>query len=248
MNAETTPIGPYSPERTAVYDQNSQLDKGNREVHKSMVEDVLSFLSRRPSSFLDLGCGTGYFSEVFYQAFPEASGTLLDGSGEMLEEARARFGGRPLKADYQKALFQDWPAEPDTRQYDVIFSALAIHHLEDEQKWRLFGRIFDKLTPGGVFILYDIFRLENPRSQALLEYLACKDMQKRFMAELDICVEVEELSVERIIANDRRMRQAEGDKEACLEEILNRLTATGFGNVTTFLQEARFAGIVCFKD
>jgi SAM-dependent methyltransferase len=248
MNAALTPFAPYGPEHAMVYDQISLLNKGNREGHRSMLEYVLSFLSFHPSSFLDLGCGTGYFSEIFFKAFPEVSGTLLDSSREMLEKASVRFKGLPVKVKYHQVLLQEWPVESDFQQYDIVFSALTIHHLVDEQKWRLFKKIFDQLARGGVFILYDIFRLEDERGQALLEYLACKDMQKRFMAELDMCTEMEELSIDRIIANDRTLRQAEGDQEAYLDKILSQLTTTGFRSVTTFLQEARFASIICFKD
>jgi tRNA (cmo5U34)-methyltransferase len=44
-------------------------------------------------------------------------------------------------------LSQEFP----TGRYDAVVSALAIHHLEDEAKRRLFGRVHDALRRHGVF-------------------------------------------------------------------------------------------------
>lgn len=41
--------------------------------------------------------------------------------------------------------------------FDVIISALSIHHLENEEKIKLFSHINDKLPEGGLFVNYDQF-------------------------------------------------------------------------------------------
>ena len=45
--------------------------------------------------------------------------------------------------------------------YDTVISALSIHHLEDEDKIKLFSRIYDSLPKGGLFINYDQFCAEH---------------------------------------------------------------------------------------
>lgn len=245
---DTILIPGYGSERASAYDESSVLDKGDREFHRNMLKDVLAFLPSRPTSFLDLGCGTGYFAEIFYEAFPGISGTLLDGSADMISFAKSRYQGRPVKAGYMVERFQDIRFEELPHRYDLVFSSLAVHHLEDAQKWMLFRKIYDNLSPQGVFILYDIFRVQDNRSQDLLEFMACKDMQRRLMQELETDVEIEELSMPHIIANDRRIRGEEHDLEADLPEMLCQLELAGFRSVTVFLQEARFAGIIGFKD
>ena len=71
----------------------------------------------------------------------------------MLRIARERFCGMTnieyLVEDYTKKL-------PD-RDFDLIISALSIHHLEHAEKIELFKRIFEKLPVGGVFVNYDQF-------------------------------------------------------------------------------------------
>jgi tRNA (cmo5U34)-methyltransferase len=61
--------------------------------------------------------------------------TLLDGAPAMLEEAKAALGDR---ASYIVADLTD-PLPPG--DYDAVVSALAIHHLADEDKKQLFARI-----------------------------------------------------------------------------------------------------------
>jgi tRNA (cmo5U34)-methyltransferase len=65
----------------------------------------------------------------------------------MLAEARQRLGER-VGAVY----LQDMAAELPRGPYDAVVSALAIHHLEDADKKVLFGRVYDALRPGGVFV------------------------------------------------------------------------------------------------
>lgn len=45
---------------------------------------------------------------------------------------------------------------PDTI-FDMVISALSIHHLEDKDKKKLFARIYDSLPDGGLFVNYDQF-------------------------------------------------------------------------------------------
>lgn len=96
---------------------------------------------------LDLGAGTGLMTAKVADAFAEARFDLLDGSAEMLAEARARLGS-VIDAVHLQDMAAPLPAGP----YDAVISALAIHHLEDLDKQRLFDQVHRVLAPGGVFV------------------------------------------------------------------------------------------------
>ena len=49
----------------------------------------------------------------------------------------------------------DFSAGPIEKKYDLIISALAIHHLEDDKKANLYQYVYDALNDGGVFINAD---------------------------------------------------------------------------------------------
>ncbi len=102
-----------------------------------------------PLSILDLGAGTGVMSEFVLEARVGSRLTLVDVSGEMLAQARARLEDvQPLP----KFIESDYSKEPLGGPYDAVVSALSIHHLEDADKAALFVSIFASLKPGGVFI------------------------------------------------------------------------------------------------
>ncbi len=104
-----------------------------------------------PARLLDIGAGTGLFSYFIYEQLPQLDFTLLDISDAMLQVARQRFEGLPnfhfIEADFAVA--------PLTGKYDIVISALAIHHLEDAEKVNLYRNVFDVLNPGGIFINAD---------------------------------------------------------------------------------------------
>jgi tRNA (cmo5U34)-methyltransferase len=103
------------------------------------------------SKVLDMGAGTGLFSQYIYLHKNEFQFTLTDISLDMLAVAKQRFAG----LDNFEFDTYDFTEGPITQKYDLIISALAIHHLEDEEKETLYQYAFDALNEGGIFINAD---------------------------------------------------------------------------------------------
>lgn len=246
MSNEGQGINEYGEVRASNYDEESVYDKGNRDLHKTFLYDVLTYHQKAlPSTFLDLGCGTGYFTDVFFELYPTIHGDLIDGSEEMLKQAEPKFKNFNVRLHH--VLFEEINWSKLKLSYDIVFSSLAIHHLRDLDKWRLFQEVYNRLSENGIFILYDIFKPTDLKSFELLEFLACQDVRRRLKADLELDTDIEELNINNIIANDRRIKAAEGDKETCLELQKENLLKVGFNRVTTIFQDARFAGSIAFK-
>jgi tRNA (cmo5U34)-methyltransferase len=111
--------------------------------------DLLPFARGAAPRILDLGAGTGLLAGLLLHRWPRARLTLLDLSGEMLDQARARFRGLEAQAEIRVA---DYLADPLGGPYDAVVSALSIHHLPDAGKRALFRRAFAALRPGGWFV------------------------------------------------------------------------------------------------
>lgn len=111
-----------------------------------------------PKSVLDLGAGTGLLSQFWIQHYPTAEFRLVDIADEMLDVARKRFSGM------ENVICQvlNYTNELPCGKFDVIASALSIHHLEDEDKQKLFVQIYDQLPSGGLFVNYDQFCAGQP--------------------------------------------------------------------------------------
>jgi tRNA (cmo5U34)-methyltransferase len=142
--ASSLAFSAHAPEYTAL---RQRLVPRYQRFYESAV-DALGLTGDGPlGRVLDLGAGTGLLSAWVAEAFGTARFDLLDGSAEMLAEARSR-----LEGVVDGVYVQDMAAPLPEGPYDAVISALAIHHLGDDDKRALFGRVFAILRPGGVFV------------------------------------------------------------------------------------------------
>ena len=89
---------------------------------------------------LEIGCGTGIFTEFFAATGAEVTG--VDISEDLLEVARGR--GLPPNVRLVRAAFEDLPtSEP----FDAAVGSSVLHHLEIRPE---LARIFRLLKPGGL--------------------------------------------------------------------------------------------------
>ena len=173
-------------------------------------------------SILDVGAGTGLLSAYLMERYPEGTYTLVDLSAEMLEKARERFAGNGnvtyITADYTGYSF--------TGKYDIIASALSIHHLSDSDKRALYQKCSSMLNDKGVFLNADQVKGETPHIEELN-----KSVWRRH-------VESSGLSREEIDAGYERV---ELDREAGLDEQLGWMREAGFGDAACLDKYYHFA-------
>lgn len=124
-------------------------------------EVLLEILPDRVERVLDLGTGDGNVLELVLDARPGATGVGLDFQEEMLARARARFAGR---SDVEICRYDmDDSLTEDLGRFDVVVSSFAIHHLEPDRQMALYGEVFDRLVPGGVFANVEHVASPTPR-------------------------------------------------------------------------------------
>jgi SAM-dependent methyltransferase len=80
----------YDNKQAREYDTRSEFDKGDRQRQGHYLLEAVGFSGRPVHRFIELGCGTGYFSELVLKAFPSAQALLIDDSEAMLT-APGRF-------------------------------------------------------------------------------------------------------------------------------------------------------------
>jgi tRNA (cmo5U34)-methyltransferase len=111
-------------------------------------------------AILELGIGTGETTRRVLAHHPQARLTAIDSSPKMLERACETYP----EADIRLSRLED-PLPPGP--FDLVFSALAVHHLDGAGKRDLFGRIHAALHPGGRFVLADVVVPENEADQQI---------------------------------------------------------------------------------
>jgi tRNA (cmo5U34)-methyltransferase len=98
---------------------------------------------------LELGTGTGETALRVQAEHPEARWVGIDSSEAMLARARERLPHADLRL---RRLEDELPAGP----FDLVVSALAVHHLDGPGKRALFSRVARVLRVGGRFVLGDV--------------------------------------------------------------------------------------------
>jgi len=104
---------------------------------------------------LELGVGTGETSRRVLDLHPEAELIGIDESADMLAAASNHLPA----ADLHLSRLQDPLPEGN---FDLVVSALAVHHLDGASKADLFARVADRLLPGGRFVLGDVVVPDDP--------------------------------------------------------------------------------------
>lgn len=173
---------------------------------------------------LDIGAGTGLLSAFLMEKYPQASFTLIDISEKMLDVAKERFRNN----SNVKYIVADYSKYPFTEKYDIVMSALSIHHLEDKEKKEIYRKSYSLLKQNGIFINADQVYGETPFIETLN-----KETWRQYIEESG-------LPEEEILAGYERIRL---DKEAKLDQQLDWLKEAGFCDVSCIYKFYHFAVI-----
>lgn len=106
---------------------------------------------------LELGTGTGETARRLLERHPEATLVGIDIAAGMLERAGAVLPAERVELRVGR-LEEPLPDGP----FDLVVSALAIHHLDGTAKADLFARVADLLAPGALFVIGDVIVPGDP--------------------------------------------------------------------------------------
>jgi tRNA (cmo5U34)-methyltransferase len=122
------------------------------ELQDRTAQSTVGVKARR---ILDLGVGMGETAHRVLAEHPDAHLVGIDENPEML----ARAARRLADADLRVARLED--PLPDG-EFDLVVSALSVHHLDGAAKADLFRRIRESLRLGGRFVLADVVIPDDP--------------------------------------------------------------------------------------
>jgi tRNA (cmo5U34)-methyltransferase len=212
-----------------LFDQAAESYDATRKKYIPCIADLYGVLveqipynARDKFSVLDLGAGTGLLTSVVRKSFPAAEYTLIDFSSEMLEKARERFAGEN-GITYQ---IVDFDSQDIPDSYDIVISALALHHLPLDRLYSVFRKIFDLLKPGGIFVNADQILGETPQIEKVYEQTWLRHAQAAGCTQREI-----EVALERMKA----------DMTSTLKDQLAGLKKASFQNVNCWYQFYRYA-------
>ena len=127
-------------------------------VFDRLQEELASASGVGARRILELGTGTGETTRRLLARHPDATIVGIDASEDMLRRAREALHGERVELHVAR-LQETLPAGP----FDLVASALAVHHLTEAEKAGLFEWIAAVLEPGGRFVLADVVVPEDPQ-------------------------------------------------------------------------------------
>jgi ubiquinone/menaquinone biosynthesis C-methylase UbiE len=133
----------------------------------STVIQLIPFSTGDSFEAMDLGAGTGLLSQFVIATFPNARITLIDIADQMLEQAKTRLQSYGNQMCFKVSDYAVDDISDSLERYDLILSALSIHHLSSLEKHRLFMKIYSALKKGGLFINADQTLGETPEINEL---------------------------------------------------------------------------------
>nr|WP_071516844.1 class I SAM-dependent methyltransferase [Geitlerinema sp. PCC 9228] len=226
-----------------VFADTAQFDRGIRTL-LPRYDEMLDAIARcagtvlEPAAqngtakILELGCGTGELTRQLLSRYRQVEVVAVDYSARMLQTAQTKMAaeGYENRVRWIEADFGAWANGENEELTAAIgggihasVSTLAIHHLSDEMKQKLLGRICQSLQPGGCFFNADPTLPENDAVARLHE-----SIREEWAASQGTTME----AVRAQIGNSQPYGYSGKDCLATLTDQLQMLKLAGFNPVT----------------
>jgi tRNA threonylcarbamoyl adenosine modification protein (Sua5/YciO/YrdC/YwlC family) len=141
------------------FDASTYVDEIRADVpaYDVFQDEVARASGDSAGRILDLGTGTGETASRVLARHPGAALVGIDENEGMLAVARDRLPAERVSLRVGR-LEDPLPEGP----FDLVTSALCVHHLDADGKADLFGRVREALSPGGLFVMGDVIVPEDP--------------------------------------------------------------------------------------
>ena len=183
---------------------------------------AVNLVPANATHILELGAGSGLFTQLLRDRLPQAQIHLMDFSGAMLSLAQQRLGD-DSQLTYQQA---DYLTEPFPHRLSAVVSSLSIHHLDDEGKRAVFRKAYNALLPNGVFVNAEQVAGPTPALEERYKSLWLEQVRAAGATEQQV--------------NESLYRQQE-DRCASVEDQLLWLRQAGFADADCWYKQNRFA-------
>jgi len=222
-------------QRVKTYDVDMELMHPNRSKMVQIAIELLPFSNTAALRAIDLGIGTGYFTEQFLNHFANSRVLGVDGAQAMVELARERLRSLTSRVDFAIGDFRQLQQlVPSAATVDVVFSAYALHHLSKPDKGTVLKHVVELLVPGGWFVNADLIVADSPELESRLQELRMAGIVERASGSDNRFAD--SASTRRFLAD---LEKNERDQPLTFSEDLAVLRGSGLKNVSAFWLEYR---------
>jgi tRNA (cmo5U34)-methyltransferase len=230
------------PERVASYDADMDLMHPNRHKMLEVVLDLVPFDREKEFTALDLGVGTGFFSQAILRNFPNCRVIAIDGAAAMVDMAKGRLGSLADRVDFRVGDFRELSRLIAGERGDLVYSAFALHHLPATDKVPALREAVGFLNPGGWLLNADLIVANDVQIQNRYQELRVEGIVRRSAGRDERFRN--ESSTRAFIAD---LETRDHDQPLTLSEDLRVLAEAGLQNASAFWLEYREAVTGGFK-
>jgi tRNA (cmo5U34)-methyltransferase len=159
--------------------------RGAIPMANEQIEILLRIITKfKPhfNSFLDIGCGDGILGRTLFSTRPDSKGIFLDFSEPMIAEAKLKCTDHKNPASF---IIQDFRSDKWMEAFsndlplDLVVSGFSLHHLDDNNKKRIYSDIFDKiLKSGGLFLNLDAVALPTKDIEEIFDDYFLENLER----------------------------------------------------------------------
>jgi ubiquinone/menaquinone biosynthesis C-methylase UbiE len=234
--------GWLNPEAAENYAQTVDLMVPQRKEILSIISRLAIELGSTNPKVIDLGCGLGDVTAEIVRLKPDVDVLMLDFSDEMIRRSSERFRDNKNITVVKHDLNQGVLGITNDRGFDAVVSCFAIHHVEFENRIKLYSDIHAVLKEEGLFINGDIFKEDSP-------IIDQWEFDNNISSLLVILKEKlgQEWTFDELKLNRLEHNQKMGDKPGTLWEMFHDIKAAGFGYIDCLWKSGNLAIMAATK-
>jgi len=205
----------------------------------SLLVPMIGLLARRyaqaDSNLYDLGCSLGAVSLAMRDSVRVEGARILavDNSGDMLRQLK-----KTLQSSNGPGLLEVYPRQQDILETrienaSVVVLGFTLQFVEPSSRLGLLKNIAAGLNPGGIMVLSEKIRFEDPLEQDL--QTAWHHDFKRAQGYSDLEIARKRDALENVMKPDS------------VQQHMDRMLEAGFGRVFQWFQGFNFVSMVAFK-
>lgn len=218
--------GWLNPEAADNYARTVNLMVPQRQEILSIISRLAIELGSANPKIIDLGCGFGDVTAEIVKLKPDVEVLMLDFSDEMIRRSSERFRDNKNITVAKQDLNQGISGITDEREFDAVVSCFALHHVEFENRIKLYSDVYAVLKEGGLFINGDLFKEDSPIIDEWEFDNNISSLLVIFKEKLG-----QEWTFDELKLNRLEHGQKMGDKPGTIWEMFHDMRAAGFGFV-----------------
>lgn len=231
------------PEAAENYARTADIIIPERKEILSIISKMATELGPMNPKIIDLGCGLGDVTAEIVKLKPHANVLMLDFSDEMIRRSSERFGNNKNMTIIKRDLNQGILGITESRGFDVVVSCFSIHHVEFENRIKLYSEIRELLKEEGLFINGDLFREDSP----IIDQWEFNNLISSLMIQLKEKLG-QEWTFDELKLNRLENAQKMGDKPGTIWEMFHDMKAAGFRHVDCLWKSRNLAIMAATKS